>query len=129
MKLHIKKVFIVFLTLIMIFTLSVPAFATNTGYNRGYQYSTAVYHYNVTLKDKGWEAITVVNTCNIPLEVHVGGVYQGVLNKKNSELTVWIYKANKNNLTKRVKIDPLKTGTHTFRIKTTGYKDVIKKVY
>lgn len=125
MKRYIKKAFTGFLALLMISVLIVPTFATNKGYNRGYGYSTNYYQYQVKLKN-GWgsEKITVVNTCGIPLDIYVGGVYRGCLTRTNSELTVAYYSGG----TKSVKIQPLRTGTHSFRIKTTGYSDTITKI-
>lgn len=131
MKAYFKKAFAGFLALFMVSALIVPTFATNIGYNRGYNRNTAVYEYTVTFKDKGkdrgWEAITVVNTSNVPMEVHIGGVWRGCLNYKNSQLTVWYYKSSDKDLSKRVTVDPMRDGTHTFRIMSTGYKDTITR--
>lgn len=125
MKSFLKKSFSLSVAVLMIFTLSITTFATNKHYCRGYGYNTNYYQYNVNLKNEwGSEKITVVNTCGVPLDVYIGGVYRGSLTKPNSEITV-AYKAGG---TKSVKIHPRKSGTHSFRIKTTGYNDTITKI-
>ena len=125
MKSYLKRAFAVFSASLIISTLSMPAFATNKYYNRGYGRNTNYYQYNVNLKN-GWgsEKITIVNTCGIPLDIYVGGIYRGQLKTLNSEITV----AYASGGTKSVKIHPIKTGTHTFRIKTTGSSDTITKI-
>lgn len=125
MKSYLKKAFAVFLATLTISTLSIPTFAANKYYNRGYGYNTNYYQYSVNLKN-GWgsEKITVVNTCGIPLDVYIGGIYKGQLKTLNSEITV----AYKSGGTKSVKIHPRRTGTHSFRIKTTGSSDTIIKI-
>ena len=124
MKNIFKKTFAVFAAVLMMSSLSINTFATNKHFNRGYGYSTNDYQYSVYLKNgSGSEKITVVNTCNTPIDVYIGGVYRGRLRNYNSELTV----AYSNGGTKSVKIHPRKTGTHSFRIKTTGYNDTITK--
>lgn len=125
MKKFLKKSFSFFIASLMIFSLSITAYATNNHYNRGYGYNTSVYTYNVKLVNGlGSEKITVVNTCNCPIDVYVGNVYRGQLKGSGSELTV----AYTSGGTKSVKIHPRKNGTHSFRIKTTGKSDTITKV-
>ncbi len=125
MKFSIKRSLCLAIALVIMSTLCISASATNIQFNRGYGYSSNLYKYSVSLVNGcGSEKITVVNTSGSPIDVYVGGIYRGRLNYKNAELTVAYYLGG----TKTVIIDPVHNGTHTFRIKTTGYSDTIKKV-
>lgn len=124
MKTVFKKSFAVLAASLMMLSFSMSTFATNAHFNRGYGYNTNYYQYSVYLKNGlGSEKITVVNTCNSPINVYIGGIYRGQLTTRNSELTV----AYSSGGTKTVKIQPTKTTTHSFRIKTTGYSDTITR--
>lgn len=122
MKKLLKKTLAFFAASLMMLSFSTNAFATNKHFTRSYG---AYYQYSVNLKNlSGQESITVVNTGNVPLDIHIGGVFRGRL-LKNQQVTAWYRLGG----TKSVKVDPSQTNyTHSFRIMTSSHSDTITKV-
>lgn len=120
-----RKIICVFSTALFLFSLSTSSFATNKYFNRGYRYSGTIYEYNVNLVNYfGYEKITVVNTCDCPLDIQFSGGISRTLSKKYDECTIsYPFGGNK-----KVTIQPRDNGTLSFRIKTTGNYDTIKQI-
>lgn len=120
-----RKIICIFSTALFLFSLSTNSFATNKYFNRGYNYSASIYEYNVSLVNYfGYEKITVVNTCDCPLDIQFDGMYYTTLEQKGNEYTISYWRGGKH----RVTIQPRGNTTHSFRIKTTGNYDTITKI-
>lgn len=138
MKNIFKHLFAVFAAMLMLFSFSTNAFAKNWHFTRG-RYNASIYEYSVALNTKGTQKITI-NSCSVPYDIQINGIYKGTIypaaeaNKKKKAEYTFAFKIltdkygnpiyNKMN----VLLQARKTGSHTFRIKTTGFNDTITKV-